>query len=827
MSDKKTFLFITSCPEIWGGSEELWSGAAVALKQRGHRVLCGRTEPARHWKSHPKWKALREAGVEVGAFSVPVLLRAIPDAFLRYAYRFSPLAYGLRNRLLSFWIRRLNPDLVIVAQGNTFDGMCYVEIPLLAHAAEKPFVLVCQKNSETEWPDDGTRERSMVHFRRARRIYFVSEHNRSMAEHQLGMALENSEIARNPFLINTRKPLPWPESPEGTFQLACVGRLFIREKGQDVLLQVLSRPKWKARPVSLDFYGTGSNAKGLMGMAEMLGLTNVRFLGFTDDVAGIWKTHHALVLPSRAEGLPLAQVEAMICGRVTVMGCAGGASEIIEDGVTGFVTSSPDEDSLDEALERAWERRQEWRDIGLRASESIWRHFPENPCADFADKLEEILTPGAKLEQSEKRSNLKIATKGGVPSTWNPSLSEKAAYDRANVRPLVYLSTCTELWGGSEELWSGAARVAALRGLKVAAFKYGKTDPLDRRHALLRESGVPLESTERWLRRKNAIRLMNRFLPQHIRWSGVRETQPYLLRRMIRIRPDLAVISQSDNFDGLEHVCVCRCANVPYVLICHKASDFNWPADSIRPFLREIFMGAARVFFVSEHNRDLTERQIGIRLNNAEVVRNPYLVDYHEPPLPYPDPQKDGVYRLACVARFWVPDKGQDVLLEVLAQEKWKQRPLEVSFFGGGENLRALRDLANLLGATGAKIRDFRTEVAEIWHEHHALILPSRAEGLPLAQVEAMLCGRISICTAVGGMPEILEEGSTGFLAESPSPAAIDEALERAWEKRDEWGTMGARAAERIRTMIPSDPCEIFADKIELIRSEVRSIDRR
>jgi glycosyltransferase involved in cell wall biosynthesis len=126
-------------------------------------------------------------------------------------------------------------------------------------------------------------------------------------------------------------------------------------------------------------------------MAEKLGLESVRFCGFAADITEIWKTHHALALSSRAEGLPLAQVEAMICGRPPIITPAGGAPEIMEDGVSGFLAASASEDAFDAALERAWQRRHEWREIGLRASESVWRHFPKDPCTDFANRLESLM----------------------------------------------------------------------------------------------------------------------------------------------------------------------------------------------------------------------------------------------------------------------------------------------------------------------------------------------------------------------------------------------------------------------------------------------------
>lgn len=327
----------------------------------------------------------------VGKFGVPTLLRAIPDAAKRYFPPLWPTACHVRNAILSGVIRRLDPSLVIIAQGNTYDGMYDVEMPLIVRRAGKPYVLVSQKNAGTHWLDDELVEGCRVHFEAARRVYFVSEHNRETAEHQLGMRLKNAEVVRNPFQIATGEPLAWPSGHDSFVRFACVGRLYVKEKGQDLLLNVLARPNWKQRPIEVNFYGEGANAEALRGMVSLLGLKNVRFHGFSHDVTGIWRENHALILPSRAEGLALAQVEAMICGRVPIVCPAGGAGEILEDNVTGFLASASTVDALDEAMERAWARREEWPEIGRKASESVWRYFPRDPCAALADKLEALL----------------------------------------------------------------------------------------------------------------------------------------------------------------------------------------------------------------------------------------------------------------------------------------------------------------------------------------------------------------------------------------------------------------------------------------------------
>jgi glycosyltransferase involved in cell wall biosynthesis len=286
-------------------------------------------------------------------------------------------------------------------------------------------------------------------------------------------------------------------------------------------------------------------------------------------------------------------------------------------------------------------------------------------------------------------------------------------------------------------------------------------------------------------------------------------------------RPDLVVVSQGDNHDGLQFGHLCRKLRIPYALISQKAADHFWPPDESRRYRRSVFEGAARCFFVSEHNRRLTEDQIGARLANAVVVRNPYLVPAGGP-LPWPELGGDSL-RLACVARLYLLDKGQDILLRVLAREKWRGRDLHVSFYGRGVNAESLSELAARLGLRNVSFEGQTEDVPGIWREHHALVLASRAEGLPLALVEAMMCGRPSVVTKVGGNPEVVEDGVHGFLAATDEDS-LDAALEEAWARRGELRAMGERAASRIRELVPANPAEEFAD---LLLDLIRAADSR
>lgn len=390
MTSRKRILFVTSCPLPWGGSEELWSGTSLKLVERGYQVLAGVTEniPAR--MHHNKWLRLKNNGIKVDRFGVHPLERSIVDAVLRFKPRYFRLVAYIRNRVLAARLRWREPDLVVIAQGQAYDGCVPIPLPEICVKAGIPYVLICQKAAEIHWPHDGALAELRQAYRNARHSFFVSKHNLDLVERQLGMSLSAVSVIRNPFLVPHDQAMPWPQSPVSAMRLACVGRLWPEEKGQDVILNVLAMPKWRARSLHVSFYGEGAMEQGLKGMANYLKLEQVSFPGFGSPI-NIWKEHHGLVLPCRAEGLPLVQVEAMLCGRVVIVADAGGTAEILEDGVHGFMASSASITEMDAALERAWQRRDQWQQIGVAAAEHIRNLYPPDPCSVFADHLESIL----------------------------------------------------------------------------------------------------------------------------------------------------------------------------------------------------------------------------------------------------------------------------------------------------------------------------------------------------------------------------------------------------------------------------------------------------
>lgn len=252
--------------------------------------------------------------------------------------------------------------------------------------------------------------------------------------------------------------------------------------------------------------------------------------------------------------------------------------------------------------------------------------------------------------------------------------------------------------------------------------------------------------------------------------------------------------------------------HLKFATLVHSADTRSWIEGDALTHYRQTYLNAQRCYFVSQENAKILETHLAAPLPQSAVVDNPLKINLAEP-LPWPSASQP--WHLACVARLGCWQKGQDLILEVLKQPQWRDRSVEVTFWGQDHgNQQQLEDLVQLYGLQEqVRFGGFASPI-EIWRQSHALLLPSRYEGMPMVTAEAMMCGRIAIVTACGRNPEWVDDGETGFLA-IPTVASLASTLEQAWERRNDWQRMGEIAAKRIRNRYSREPVIDFAKQIE------------
>lgn len=112
----------------------------------------------------------------------------------------------------------------------------------------------------------------------------------------------------------------------------------------------------------------------LQHLADGLGIrSRVHFLGWQRDVVDVIRAADLVVLPSLAEGLPIAILEAMACGKPVVATPVNGVPEAVQDGVTGLLVPPSDVDALSAAMLRLLkdpERARQMGEQGRRVAES-------------------------------------------------------------------------------------------------------------------------------------------------------------------------------------------------------------------------------------------------------------------------------------------------------------------------------------------------------------------------------------------------------------------------------------------------------------------------
>lgn len=126
-----------------------------------------------------------------------------------------------------------------------------------------------------------------------------------------------------------------------------VGRLH-PQKNLDVFIKSLTGSRW-----DLHIYGEGPEKPYLKEVADAHGVS-VTFHGFVpnSELPEIFSRAAIFALPSVFEGMPKALLEAMACGCLCLGADVPGVSEVIEDGVNGFLAETPTEAGFKAALER-------------------------------------------------------------------------------------------------------------------------------------------------------------------------------------------------------------------------------------------------------------------------------------------------------------------------------------------------------------------------------------------------------------------------------------------------------------------------------------------
>jgi glycosyltransferase involved in cell wall biosynthesis len=210
-----------------------------------------------------------------------------------------------------------------------------------------------------------------------------------------------------------------------------------------------------------------------------------------------------------------------------------------------------------------------------------------------------------------------------------------------------------------------------------------------------------------------------------------------------------------------------------------------------------------RVVCVSEAQAQKV-RRCGVRAGRVSVIAN--AVDPER--FADPDPRartklhrhfRTPRSRVVGAAGRLSPEKGFDVL--VAAAERVLAKDPSVGFVVFGEG-RCRADLLRQVSAAGLGgafvLGGFRADLDRLIPHLDLLVLPSHTEGLPNVVLEACAAGVPVVATAVGGTPEVIEDGVSGLLVPPGNPDALADRIGEALASEERLRELGFQGRQRV-----------------------------
>jgi glycosyltransferase involved in cell wall biosynthesis len=244
-----------------------------------------------------------------------------------------------------------------------------------------------------------------------------------------------------------------------------------------------------------------------------------------------------------------------------------------------------------------------------------------------------------------------------------------------------------------------------------------------------------------------------------------------------------------------------RLLGVPVVVSVHGADVDSYASSTLleRLLYRLIMRGANRIVACSKALAEQTiEAFPSVKLKVTYVHNGVDLSRYAR--IPPPCPAAASQPFILCVSRH-VRKKGIDTLLAAFAQISSDARDLSLVLVGSGPLLGEHKALARrlMIDDRVAFMGELpHTEVAAFFAACALVVLPSRAEPFGIVLLEAAYYGKPIVATAVGGIPEIIANGTNGVLVEADDRAGMAAQILTLLNNPERADQLGLRARETL-----------------------------
>ncbi len=166
----------------------------------------------------------------------------------------------------------------------------------------------------------------------------------------------------------------------------------------------------------------------------------------------------------------------------------------------------------------------------------------------------------------------------------------------------------------------------------------------------------------------------------------------------------------------------------------------------------------------------------GIPAENIHVVFNAIEIKDKPPVRDLDNPEKDRIEIVAAGRLSF--EKGYDVLLKAVSLVKDGTPDFRISIYGSGPEEDRLRSMISEFKVSdNVNLCGFVDDILPVFRKADFMVLPSRSEGMPNVILEAWSQALGVLSTAVGGVPDMIEDGESGLLVEPENPEKMAEKL--------------------------------------------------
>ncbi len=449
---------------------------------------------------------------------------------------------------------------------------------------------------------------------------------------------------------------------------------------------------------------------------------NVVFKGalFGQDLANEYRSADLLVSPTKKESFGMVIAEAMAVGLPVIANDVGGVSELVDDGVTGYLIKN-------------------------------------NNVSELSKKIINLLSDGKKMMQFGINGENKIKK----DFTWKKRINAYADLFNRLLDEQVTIAQIVGFYpphvGGMEIVAQEISYELAKRNYDVRVFT----------------SDLGAKTSQKVERKANYF--LRRLKSVEIFHTPIMFSLPFRLFAL----PKNSVLHIHVAQAGIPEIALLIAKLLGFKYIAHFHLDVE-PSGVLggvfllykKYILGITLRGADSVIVFSNKQKELLNKKYRVKDKKLHIIPNGINEDFfykHEF-----DFSKNKL-RLLTVGRLTV-QKRMDRIIEAVGMLKI---PVELTIVGDGEDREKLERLADKNGNENIFFKGFveHNKLSEYYKKADVLVMPSDKEGMPIVLLEAMAAGLPVVASNVLGIKEHTE--NVAVLVDNPSPEAFAKEIER------------------------------------------------